>query len=151
MLYNIVLNSANLVSGNTSSAYYNYDWSILPQGEYKATFSFTSTSTNILDLNNVPLLHIDLGQTNSYTTNTLMNSVNSFCIGNLSAVILNSTGFFRNGSCDLNTIYLKNVPSNKLFQVSIKNNATGLPWVDMTGTLLRSYVLSITLESIDEK
>lgn len=61
--YNFCLNSN--FGGNTPTTYSSFfvDWSVLPEGEYKVSFSFTSaiTSTDIAGNLNA-LLYLDLGQ-----------------------------------------------------------------------------------------
>jgi hypothetical protein len=62
-IYNFCLNSN--FGGNTpaTSSSFFIDWSVLPQGEYKVRFTFTSSIT-ATDLGNVTnaVLYLDLGQ-----------------------------------------------------------------------------------------
>jgi len=65
-IYNIVLNS-NFGDGlPTASTKFYVDWTIMPQGEYKVSFSFTSvaTATDILNVANA-VIYLDLGQSST--------------------------------------------------------------------------------------
>lgn len=63
--YNVIFNS-NFASGATASSRYYVDWTIMPEGEYKVTFTFTSVAT-ATDLDNSinACLYLDLGQSNT--------------------------------------------------------------------------------------
>ena len=62
-IYNFCLNSN--FGGNTpaTSSTFFVDWSIMPEGEYKVSFTFTSTiaSSDLGNVNNA-VIYLDLGQ-----------------------------------------------------------------------------------------
>jgi hypothetical protein len=65
-IYNFCLNSNfGGASPETSSTFF-VDWSVLPEGEYKVSFTFTSTIT-ATDLGNTSnaVIYLDLGQASS--------------------------------------------------------------------------------------
>ena len=60
MIYNIVLNSNNTSSGNPVNGYHNFDRSVLPECQYKVTFSFMNGPQNLLAYPSIPCLYLDL-------------------------------------------------------------------------------------------
>ena len=61
--YNFVLNSNFGTGAPTASTKFFVDWSLLPEGEYKVTFTFTSaiTATDLGSVTNA-ILYLDIGQ-----------------------------------------------------------------------------------------
>ena len=62
-IYNFCLNSN--FGGNTpaTSSSFFVDWSVMPEGEYKVSFTFTSAATSSDLINNVnAVIYLDLGQ-----------------------------------------------------------------------------------------
>ena len=47
-IFNVYLNSTQKISGNNNDAIYFIDWSsVLPRGQYRCSFVFTQTGSNI--------------------------------------------------------------------------------------------------------
>ena len=66
--YNFCLNSNFGTGPPTSSTKFFIDWSVLPEGEYKVSFTFTSsvTGTDLSDSTNA-CLYLDIGQGSTST------------------------------------------------------------------------------------
>ncbi len=63
-IYNIVLMSSIGNGISTSGETFFYDWSQIPDKPYKLSFTFNS-STSTTNPNIIPLIYVDLGQTNN--------------------------------------------------------------------------------------
>ena len=151
MIYNIVLNSANLASGVLPNGQHYFDWTVLPESQYKVTFSFMSGPVNLLGFTSIPLLYVDLGQTTFYSSsnNSITCKTTQF-LGCLQPNLVSGNSYL-NTNRETNTIlYLLNRPSNNQFSVKILNNINGNNWLDLNGANLLNYVLTLTLETIDK-
>jgi hypothetical protein len=65
-IYNFCLNSNFGGATPTTSSTFFVDWSVLPEGEYKVSFTFTSaiTATDLTSTTNA-VLYLDLGQSST--------------------------------------------------------------------------------------
>ena len=59
-IYNIVLNSNNGVGGTNAKTYY-YDWNLIPEGQYKCSFSYIGSAQTLNVVTNAKV-YLDLGQ-----------------------------------------------------------------------------------------
>ena len=100
--YVVVLNSLNKIGTAINDTKYYYDWTTLPNGKYKLTFSYIGSLSNINGYN-VPSVHCDLGQAKTFTSSsTRIQSINTKNIG-----FLTFTGLGLIAPSNLNTpIYL---------------------------------------------
>jgi hypothetical protein len=151
MIHTILLNSRNLYSGNFSSGTFLIDWGLLPNDKkFRVRWGFgggvVDTSTGI---NNVALLHVDLGQSKVFTTdNTVVRSKGTQCIG---VLVPNeeSTTTFMYGDKNINSaIYLASRPYNNEFSVKI-SNLSGGAWTDSVGGTMQEYLINLSFEELD--
>jgi len=63
-IYNIVLNSNNGAGGTNAKTYY-YDWSLIPEGRYKCSFSYVGSAQTLNVVTNAKI-YLDLGQIKQY-------------------------------------------------------------------------------------
>lgn len=141
MIYNIVINSNSKIAGSNRSNYtYNFDWSILQEGEYILTYCFTAEGSAVHDL---LTLEVDnLGLTN-YTTSSNTSSKTTNIIGFLTPQLkdVGSTHYFV--SSDFNPpIYLNSKPRNNQFSIYIKNTSGTLTDLNV------DYVLTLSFKKI---
>ena len=151
MIYNIVLNSANIISGTAVNGFHSFDWSVLPECKYKLTFSFMSGTQNLLNYPSIPSLFVDLGQNTCFTTsnNSVVAKTTHF-IGVLFPNIISGNSYLSVNRESNTILYLLARPNNPLFNVRILNNLTNAPWLDINGATITNYILNLTLETIDE-
>ena len=158
--YNVVLNSEycttdTSTNANTNKNYY-IDWSaILPDKNFKLTFSFISKTNTIKILLNIPIITIDfLNQGNVDICQTTYQATSSNILGLIFPTYLDPTNhnaYFRADKNYNNPIYLSR-PRQNNFNVRIVNNANPpIAWVDEAGTPLdlKPYVLILSFEECD--
>lgn len=153
-VYNIILNSLNKVSGPNTSCYYNFDWSVLPRGEYKVTFTYQGGS-NTISYFYLTTLSIDLGQSQNFTSSssrTIAPStqiIGQLLTYNVRPITTTNTSFLIS-SPDNIPIYLNSVPPNNTFLVEILD-LDGASFYDDLGNPNGDYILILSLELINGK
>lgn len=151
MIYNIVLNSTNIISGTAINGFHSFDWTILPESKYKVTFSFMSGPQNLLNYPSIPSLFVDLGQNTIYTSsNNNVSGKTTHFIGMLYPNLISGNSYLSVNRETTSILYLLSRPNTPQFNVRILNNITGGPWLDINGATITNYVLNITFETIDE-
>jgi hypothetical protein len=159
--YNFCLNSnftlTQTFGGNNippATCNFYVDWSVLPEGEYKVSFTFTSVNT-ASDLENTTnaVLYLDLGQSSTSiieSSSTL--SKNSYRSGFLGCLRQNSyataTDFITSVYADLNTnppVYIFSRPRNNSVIVDINTSS-----VDTTTNFspIGGYVLTLSFVTL---
>lgn len=153
-IYNIVLNSAygstNVDIRNVS---YFYDWSRIPEGRYKLSFSFiaslfTTTNTTVCNV------FTDMCQTNTYfavnpnNPNSSSMSLSYQYLGMLRPTFTGTNQYIYSPNNFNGEIYLNQRPQNNLFSILLLNNDTGKT-AYTSGTLPGSYSLVLTLELLE--
>ena len=154
-IYNIVLNSNFGDGAPTASTKFYVDWSILPEGEYKITFTFSSavTGTDVGNTTNA-CLYLDLGQGNTSvieasptnSTYALVAQRGQFlgCLRPTSYSV--TTDFITFLYADVNTnppVYLFNRPRNNSISVDIHTSSTT---TNTNYTPIGAFVLTLSLE-----
>jgi hypothetical protein len=138
-IYNILLNSNNKSGGTNNSAQYYFNWSVLPQGEYKMTFDYLGGSNNLKG-EKVALVNIDLGQSQTFQASSTSTSASSSrCIGTLMPYALSTTSFLYTQVTSNPIIYLKQRPSNNSFTVQLLD-LTGAGFTDSTTTTIAPII-----------
>ena len=161
--YNVVLNSTfctydSAVNTNTNKNYY-IDWSsILPDKNFKLTFSFISECDTITAFSTIPLITIDFlnqsKQVASQQSATSYQSTSSNLLGLIFPTYLDPNAHFAYFRADKhfnNPIYIAR-PSQNLFNVKVINNSNPPTlWVDESASLLDlpQYVLILSFEECD--
>jgi hypothetical protein len=156
-IYNFCLNSN--FGGRTpatSSSYY-VNWSILPEGEYKVSFTFTSTATPTDLMNDTnAVLYLDLGQAStSIIESSVALSANAYRGGFLGCLRVSSYGIGDTGSlvyyltslnADTNTnppVYILSRPRNNQVSVDIHTSSTS---TTTNYSPIGDYVLTLSFE-----
>ena len=159
--YNVVLNSqycttdssANL---NTDKNYY-IDWSaILPDKNFKLTFSFISESNYITDFKDLAIVTIDfLNQGNIDICQQTYQATSSNILGLLFPTYLDPNAhlaYFRADKNFNNPIYLSRPRQNNFNVKIVDNNNPPLPWLDdnlTTPAAFANYVLILSFEECE--
>jgi len=155
-IYNFCLNSN--FGGNTpaTSSTFFVDWSVLPEGEYKVSFTFTSAATSSDLINNVnAVLYLELGQASTSIIETSVAlSRNTYRGGFLGCLRQSS---FANGNsgasdnvtflyADTNTnppVYILSRPRNNTISVDIHTSSTT---TNANFSPIGDYVLTLSFE-----
>ena len=155
-IYNFCLNSN--FGGNTpaTSSSFFVDWSVLPEGEYKVSFTFTSAITGT-DLGNTAnaIVYLELGQAStSIIESSLALSGNTYRGGFLGC--LRPTGYTTGTTAatdfitflyaDTNTnppVYLLSRPRNNTISVDIHTSSTT---TNTNFSPIGAYVLTLSFE-----
>jgi len=151
-IYNFCFNSNfGGATPETSSTFF-VDWSVLPQGEYKVSFTFTSTIT-ATDLGNVSnaVIYLDLGQASTTIIEaSVALSGNAYRGGFLGC--LRQTSYTETANyvtflyADTNTnppVYILSRPRNNSVCVDIH---TGSTTTSTNFTPIGTYVLTLSFE-----
>ena len=151
-IYNFCLNSN--FGGNTpiTSSTFIVDWSIMPEGEYKVSFTFTSaiTATDLGNASNA-VIYLDLGQASSSIIEpSAALSANTYRGGFLGCLRQTSysaaTDYVTFLYADTNTnppVYILNRPRNNSVSVDIHTSATS---TTTNFSPIGAYVLTLSFE-----
>ncbi len=159
-MYNVVLNSqystTETLTNDTVNKNYYIDWSaILPDKNFKLTFSFMSETNTITQLNAIPLITIDfLNQANIVLCQSKYQATSSNILGMVFCTYLNPTSslaYFRADTNFNNPIYLSRPRQNNFNVRVINNDNPPAFWTDDNPSLftLGSYVLILSFEECD--
>ena len=139
-IYNVVFEGTNAPETASSKVYY-YDWGVLPDGQYKVTFSFSS---RIQTLTNTTVANIfmDLGQ---FLPQATVNG-STPRIDYLGSLKYSGTGtnqFLFAGVTDNPPIYLNTRPMNNNVHILIQNNTVA---EQTYGIVNDAYTLCLSFE-----
>lgn len=152
--YNIILNNNFGTGAPTASTKFYVDWSVIPEGEYKVTFTFTSSIT-ATDLGNTTnaCLYLDLGQSStsiietSGTSSFSLAGIKSSFLGCLRqtsyAVSADYVTFLYADTITNPPVYLLNRPKNSSVSVDIHTSSTS---TTTNFTPIGDYVLTLSFE-----
>jgi hypothetical protein len=155
-IYNFCLNSNFGGKTPETSSTFFVDWSIMPEGEYKVSFTFTSeaTATDLTNTTNA-IIYLDLGQASSSIIEpSAALSKNSYRGGFLGCLRPQSyttgttiaTDFITYLYADINTnppIYILSRPRNTAVSVDIHTASTS---TTTNYTPIGAYVLTLSFE-----
>lgn len=152
--FNIVLNSQQVSassSGNPNDCTYEFNWSNLPQGKYKMSFSYKGQNNSDFVSNDSPQVFLSLGNVPSvYQANGSGGSVVSNWIGSLHAETHAATEivFYANLQ-DNPDVYYDSLPTSGPIRVQIyRANFTTLFTTNTTNQNLANYVMAMTFEQV---
>jgi hypothetical protein len=147
MIYNVLLNSNNRVTGtSTANSRFYFDFGIMPEGRYALEWGFSCSGVDTT-INKIGLLSVELGQSTVYSaTSTNIRALSTNVIG---VVIPNeqSNSSFLYGDHNLNSTIILNRPTNNEFAVTIKTLG-GLDFVDSVSAPISEYLLFLSFEKI---
>lgn len=155
-IYNFCLNSNFGGATPATSSTFFIDWSVLPEGEYKVSFTFTSAiaSSDLADITNA-VVYLDLGQAStSIIESSIALSNNTYRGGFLGCLRQTSyttgtttaTDFITYLYADTNTnppIYILTRPRNN--SVSVDINTSAISTVTNFSPI-GAYVLTLSFE-----
>jgi hypothetical protein len=152
--FNLVLNSQQVSassSGNPNDCTYEFNWSNIPQGKYKMSFSYKGQNNSDYVANDSPQIFLSLGTVPSvYQASNQEGSVISNWIGSLHAETHSATevNFYANLQ-DNPDVYYDSLPTSGPIRVQVyKANFTNLFTTNTTNQNLANYVMGLTFEQI---
>ena len=155
--YNVVLNSTFCTTETATNVVtdrnYYIDWSaILPDKNFKLTFSFISESNTITTMENLPIITIDfLNQGNIDISQPTYQATSSNILGLIFPTYLDPNAhvaYFRADKNFNNSIYLSRPRQNNFNVKIITNGSPNILWVDDAAIPLSmaQYVLILSFE-----
>ena len=155
-IYNFCLNSNFGGATPATSSTFFIDWSIMPEGEYKVSFTFTSSITGT-DLGNTTnaVIYLDLGQAStSIIEASTANAFNTYRSGFLGCLRQTSyatgtttpTDYITFLYADTTTnppVYILNRPNNSNISVDIHTSSTS---TTTNFSPIGAYVLTLSFE-----
>jgi hypothetical protein len=155
-VYNIVLNSLLGGASPTTGSTFFVDWSILPEGEYKVSFTFSSNATGTdLTLSTTPVIYLELGQASTTVIEPSAASANTTYRGgflgclrgqSITSTTAATTEYYTFLYADTNTnppVYLLSRPRNNTITVDIHTSSATL---STNYTPIGAYVLTLSFE-----
>lgn len=132
--YNFIINSENRLSGTRSNATFNINWSsLMDEGEYLLTFTFTGTTQLLVGNYNALVRMNGLSFNNFEITNTANGATSSNILGCLrfnGSLGFNQIGYLASSFTDNPPIHLLNRPNINQFNITINNTINNNSWVD---------------------
>jgi len=155
--YNIVFNSrkGTQPNGNKGDTNYTFDFGILPEGEYEASFTYMGQE-NDLSISashnyKIAEVYIDIGKSNDYqagnNSGTIRYSSSNF-MGFLDTNRNTNYAYLYAKKKDNNEVFI-NRPTNNVVNIKILDNLGAL-YTDSGGVDLNHYVLVLHLELVRE-
>jgi len=154
--FNIVLNSQQVStssSGNNNDCTYEFNWSNIPQGKYKMSFSYKGQNNSDFVANDSPQIFLHLGTVPSvYQASGQEGSVVSSWIGSLHAETHSATEvvFYANLQ-DNPDVYFDSLPTSGPIIVKVyRANFTTPFTTNTTAQALANYVMCLSFEQVDK-
>ena len=152
--FNIVLNSQQVSassSGNPNDCTYEFNWTNIPQGKYKMSFSYKGQNNSDFISNDSPQLFLHMNATPScYQASNANGSVISTYIGALHAETHAATEvvFFANLT-DNPDVFYDSLPTSGPIQVKVfRANFTSPFTTITTNQNLANYVMVLSFEQV---
>jgi hypothetical protein len=152
--FNIVLNSQQVSaasSGNNNDCTYEFNWTNIPQGKYKMSFSYKGQNNSDFVSNDSPQLFLQMNATPScYQASNANGSVISTYIGSLHAETHAATEvvFFAN-ILDNPDVFFDSLPTSGPIRVKVfRANFTTLFTTVTTAQNLANYVMVLSFEQV---
>jgi hypothetical protein len=152
--FNIILNSQQVStssSGNPNDCIYNFNWSNIPQGKYKMSFSYKGQNNSDFIANDSPQIFLTLGSVPSvYQASGQEGSVVSNWVGSLHAETHSATEvvFFANLQ-DNPDVYFDSLPTSGPIRVQVYRGNFTTPFTTITTNQnLANYVMAMTFEQV---
>ena len=145
--FNVCCDSSNnfVSQVNGSSTQFFFDWSKLPEGKYKVTFSYMADDTTTT-LSPVMTLWTDLNSGDSnYTAGNGTAAMNG-CLGNVFPDGHGANRFYYAKACDNCPVEMYK-PMNNFFNIYLRNGLTVTPYSTPVAT---QYVLIMNFALIEE-
>ena len=146
-MFNVCCDSSNnyVSQVNGSSTQFYFDWSMVPNGLYKVTFSYMSDDTTTT-LSPVMTLHTDFNSADSsYLAGNGTTSTMTQCLGNLFPDKHGANGYYYAKAVDNPPVYMHK-PNNNFFNVFLRNGLTTTAYSTPTAS---QYVLIMHFEFVE--
>lgn len=145
-MYNVCCDSSNnyVSQVNGSETKFYFDWSKIPEGQYKVTFCYMSDDTTTT-LSPVMTLHTDLNSGDSSYTAGNGTSAMNMCLGNLFPDKHGANGYYFATPVH-NCPVLMYRPNNNYFSVYLRNGLTTTNYSTPTAS---QYVLIMNFELVE--
>lgn len=152
--FNIVLNSQQVSassSGNPNDCTYEFNWTNIPQGKYKMSFSYKGLNNSDFVSDDSPQVFLSLNTVPSaYQANGSGGSVVSTWIGSLHAETHAAAQvvFYANLQ-DNPDVYYDSLPTSGPIRVQVYRSDFTTPFTTVTGGLnLANYVMCLSFEQV---
>jgi hypothetical protein len=151
--FNIVLNSQQVSassSGNPNDCTYEFNWTNIPQGKYKMSFSYKGQNNSDFVSNDSPQIFLSLGTVPSvYQANGSNGSVVSNWVGSLHAETHAAAQvvFFANLQ-DNPDVYYESLPTSGPIRVQIYRADFTTLFTTVAGSNLANYVMCLSFEQM---
>lgn len=126
-VYNVILNS-NDAGGSTTSALFNFDWSILPDRSYQVHYSFNSSTVNTVASPQIAMIYSDMfSATNTYVATNQAGrttATTSNFLGVAYPYIVSTTSTLHAEDSTSAPIFIQTRPNNNQFTITIQTNAS---------------------------
>ena len=151
--FNIVLNSQQVStssSGNPNDCTYEFNWTNIPQGKYKMSFSYKGQNNSDFVSNDSPQIFLSLGTVPSvYQASGANGSVVSNWIGSLHAETHAAAQvvFFAN-ILDNPEVYYESLPTSGPIRVQVYRANFTTIFTTNAGSDLANYVMCLSFEQV---
>jgi hypothetical protein len=152
--FNIVLNSQQVSassSGNPNDCTYEFNWTNIPKGKYKMSFSYKGQNNSDFVSNDSPQIFLYMGNTPSvYQASGISGSVVSTYIGALHAETHAATQvvFYANIQ-DNPDVFFDSIPTSGPIQVKVFRANFTTPFTTLAGSNLANYVMVLSFEQVE--
>ena len=151
--FNIVLNSlytSTLSGPNINDSLYDFNWTNIPQGRYKMSFSYKGRNNGDLVADDAPQVFLTMATVPSvYQASGENGSVISRYIGSLRIETHEAAQAYYYANLNDNPdIYFENIPTNGPIRVQIFEDDFVTPFTTIAGSDIAEYVLCLSFEQV---
>ena len=151
--FNIVLNSQQVStqsSGNDNDCTYEFNWTNIPSGKYRMSFSYRGKNNGDLVVDDSPQVFLSIASCPSvYQANGTSGSVISTFIGTLGiSTHANAQAYFYSNLYDNPDVFFNNEPTNGQIRVQIFRDNFITPFTTLAGSNIADYVLVLSFDQI---
>ena len=151
--FNIVLNSQHVSaqsSGNYNDCTYEFNWTNIPSGKYRMSFSYRGKNNGDLVVDDSPQVFLSIASCPSvYQANGTSGSVISTFIGTLGiSTHANAQAYFYSNLYDNPDVFFNNEPTNGPIRVQIFRDNFTTPFTTLAGSNIADYVLVLSFDQI---
>ena len=151
--FNIVLNSQQVStqsSGNDNDCTYEFNWTNIPSGKYRMSFSYRGKNNGDLVVDDSPQVFLSIASCPSvYQANGTSGSVISTFIGTLGiSTHANAQAYFYSNLYDNPDVFFNNEPTNGPIRVQIFSDNFTTPFTTLAGSNIADYVLVLSFDQI---
>jgi hypothetical protein len=153
-MFNIVLNSnyPSSLSGLTNNnLIYDFNWTNIPQGKYKMSFSYKGLNNGDYVANDSPQVFLGLGGSvpSVYEASAQNGSVISRYIGSLRAETHAGGQVYLYANLNDNPyVFFNSIPTNGPIRVQVFEDDFVTPFTTVAGSPLANYVLVLSFEQV---